>query len=330
LHNGLLYHINVDRIRRLCIPEKLIPTILGQAHDAKHHFGENRMCRDLCNVRIHRLSKRVEEYIRACRECAVNQTDRKPPLGNYQPTQTHPEPMHTLGLDWIVGMPPVPSDGTPWALPNFPFFDTLLTVTCKFSKRTLLIPGHSTYSAEHWGEVVARTLMLCDWGMPKALISDRDRRFHADFWRGLWKSFGTRICMTAAYHSQANGLAERKNQTVEIAIRFFYAEHPDETLVVSPDNRSRQEINQFIHRELQSGGKVEKQEYRLTVLVPRQEMTGADRQWAAQYDAGDLVRYTRGSETLGVKAGEYVCVTGVDREHIVVGRKGAGADMDRR
>src|SRR5437773_3927924 len=53
LHNGLLYHINVDRIRRLCIPEKLIPTILGQAHDAKHHFGENRMCRDLCNVRIH-------------------------------------------------------------------------------------------------------------------------------------------------------------------------------------------------------------------------------------------------------------------------------------
>jgi len=110
----------------------------------------------------------------------------------------------------------------------------------------------------------------------------------------------------------------RDPQTRLESIAKAYAEHPDQTLVVSPDNRSRQEINQFIHRELQSSGKVEKQEYRLTVLVPRQEMTGADRQWAAQYEAGDIVRYTRGSKTLDVKAGEYVRVTGVDPDHNVL------------
>jgi ATP-dependent exoDNAse (exonuclease V) alpha subunit len=96
------------------------------------------------------------------------------------------------------------------------------------------------------------------------------------------------------------------------AIAQAYAERPDGTLVVSPDNRSRQEINERIHRELQSTGKVEEQEYRLTVLVPRQEMTGADRQWAAQYEPGDIVRYTRGSQAVGVKSGEYVHVTGID------------------
>ena len=98
------------------------------------------------------------------------------------------------------------------------------------------------------------------------------------------------------------------------AIAKAYAERPDDTLVVSPDNRSRQEINERIHRELQSSGRVEEQEHRLTVLVPRQEMTGADRQWAAQYEPGDIVRYTRGSQAVGVKSGEYVHVTGVDRE----------------
>ena len=98
------------------------------------------------------------------------------------------------------------------------------------------------------------------------------------------------------------------------AIAKAYAERPDNTLVVSPDNRSRQEINERIHRELQSSGRVEEQEHRLTVLVPRQEMTGADRQWAAQYEPGDIVRYTRGSQAVGVKSGEYVHVTGVDRE----------------
>jgi ATP-dependent exoDNAse (exonuclease V) alpha subunit len=99
------------------------------------------------------------------------------------------------------------------------------------------------------------------------------------------------------------------------AIAKVYAESPQETLVVSPDNQSRQEINQFIHRELQCQGKVKPEEHTLTVLLARQEMTGADRQWAARYEAGNLLRYTRGSKTLGTKAGEYVRVIGMDREN---------------
>lgn len=57
--------------------------------------------------------------------------------------------------------------------------------------------------------------------------------------------------------------------------------------MVSPDNQFRQEINQFIHSELQSQGKVKSQEHTLTVLLPRQKMTGADRQWAARYEVDD-------------------------------------------
>ncbi len=45
--------------------------------------------------------------------------------------------------------------------------------------------------------------------------------------------------------------------------------------------------------------RVEEQAQPLTVLVPRQEMTRADRQSAAQYESGDIVRYTRGSQAVG-------------------------------
>jgi ATP-dependent exoDNAse (exonuclease V) alpha subunit len=48
------------------------------------------------------------------------------------------------------------------------------------------------------------------------------------------------------------------------------------------------------------------------VLDSRQEMTGADRQWAGQYEEGDLVRYTRGSKVLGIEPGEYARVSQVD------------------
>ena len=96
------------------------------------------------------------------------------------------------------------------------------------------------------------------------------------------------------------------------AIAKAYADHSEQTLVVSPDNRSRQEINERVHSELKSRGQVAEQEHRFTVLVPRQEMTGADRQWASQYESGDLIRYSRDSRSVGVHGGEYARVAGID------------------
>jgi hypothetical protein len=70
------------------------------------------------------------------------------------------------------------------------------------------------------------------------------------------------------------------------------ADSPENTLVVSPDNASRMEINRIIHRDLQAKGVISEEEHRQTVLTPRQDLTGADRQWAAQYAPGEVIRYT--------------------------------------
>ncbi len=98
------------------------------------------------------------------------------------------------------------------------------------------------------------------------------------------------------------------------AVAKAFVERSEETLVVSPDNKSRRELNEVIHRELQTAGKVADEEHSLRVLVSRQELTGADRQWAAQYEIGDVVRYSRGSDAIGIEAGEYVTVRGVDAD----------------
>jgi ATP-dependent exoDNAse (exonuclease V) alpha subunit len=96
------------------------------------------------------------------------------------------------------------------------------------------------------------------------------------------------------------------------AIAKEYAKSPDNTLVVSPDNRSRAEINQAIHAELQARGVVGREEHRAQVLVPRQDLTGADRIWAARYNPGDVLRYSRGSKETGIGKGEYARVKSVD------------------
>jgi ATP-dependent exoDNAse (exonuclease V) alpha subunit len=95
------------------------------------------------------------------------------------------------------------------------------------------------------------------------------------------------------------------------ALAQAYAEHPTSTLVVSPDNHSRSDINDTIHRWLQQTGQVQVREHQRRVLVPRQDVTGADRQWAAQYEVGNVVRYTRGSGDRGLTVGEYARVTHV-------------------
>jgi ATP-dependent exoDNAse (exonuclease V) alpha subunit len=99
------------------------------------------------------------------------------------------------------------------------------------------------------------------------------------------------------------------------AIAREYAKSPESTLVVSPDNLSRTEINQRIHAELQARGVVRRDEHSVQTLVPRQEMTGADRSWAQQYQIDDILRYSRSSRETGIEKGEYTCVKSIDAEN---------------
>jgi conjugative relaxase-like TrwC/TraI family protein len=118
----------------------------------------------------------------------------------------------------------------------------------------------------------------------------------------------------------AVGRLDRQGRVQEIgpredrmaAIANEYVKDPHATLVVSPDNQSRQELNDVIHRAMQREGHVDREEHRTPMLVPRQEITGADRQWAERYEEGDVVRYSRGSKTLGIEPGDYARVEHVD------------------
>jgi hypothetical protein len=121
-----------------------------------------------------------------------------------------PIPFHTVAIDFIAGLPP------------FNGFDTALTITCKASKRCTILPGKATYSAADWAAVFLEGTV--DWGLPSAIISDRDRKFMSELWHTLFKRLGVQQMVTTAYHPQADGQSERTNQTVEIALRFWLSE----------------------------------------------------------------------------------------------------------
>jgi ATP-dependent exoDNAse (exonuclease V) alpha subunit len=98
-------------------------------------------------------------------------------------------------------------------------------------------------------------------------------------------------------------------------IARLYAESPANTLIVSPDNASRRELNLAVREELKAGGSVSKEDHSLRILVQRQDMTGADRAWANHYESGDVIRFARGSRALGIEAGAYATVKEVEPLH---------------
>ena len=216
LRNELLYYVPGDGRDRLCIPDELAGEVIGEAH-GRYHRGIHRVHDELYpSIFIRNMHKKIKDYVEHCHECQLNQTKRHRPFGSLNPIPPK-APFHTITMDFVLALPTKATDK-----------DCLLTITCKYTKKVLLTPGQITYSAVDWANLVITALLEHDWGVPSAIISDRDRKFMSSFWRQVFQKLGTKILASTAYHPQTDGQSERTNQTVEIGLRFWITEHPDE------------------------------------------------------------------------------------------------------
>ena len=119
-----------------------------------------------------------------------------------------PELHHSLGLDYITGLPLSHN------------YDTMLTVTDLHSKAVKLISCHKSTTAEKTANLFFKHCYTT-FGLPTRLVSDRDARFTSKFWATLMKLLGVKLGITTAFHSAVDGQSECTNQTVETTLRCF-------------------------------------------------------------------------------------------------------------
>ena len=114
----------------------------------------------------------------------------------------------------------------------------------------------------------------------------------------------------------------RRGKVIEIAneqerfeaIAKNYCQNPVGTLVVSPANRERVELNLRIHKQLQREGKVSRDDHQIKVYVNR-DMTGPERTFANAYRPGeDVIRYNHTSKVYKTKPGDYAKVIATNHE----------------
>ncbi|RDL33672.1 uncharacterized protein BP5553_08040 [Venustampulla echinocandica] len=197
--------------RRPVVPKAMEHDIFDNAHDQLGHPGYDRVHERIAgNFYIFNASKRLREYLWHCHHCRVASTPRHQPFGALQPIISPPKLFHTISIDFILALP-TSIDG----------YDAAMSVTEKFAKPVTIIPGKSTWTGAQWGWALIDRLLLLLWGMPSAIISDRDPKFLGELWQSIFLRMHTRLLFTTAYHPSADGASERSNQTIEIALRYY-------------------------------------------------------------------------------------------------------------
>jgi hypothetical protein len=97
-------------------------------------------------------------------------------------------------------------------------YDSIWVIVDRLTKIARFIPVKTTYSNVKLVELYMSRIM-CLYGVPKKIMSDRGSQFTPKFWEKLHESMDTKLNFSSAYHPQIDGQTERTSQIFEDMLR---------------------------------------------------------------------------------------------------------------
>jgi len=198
---------------RLCIPtndcasrEKLL-----RAHhdDAGNHFAIDKTRKSITmDYYWPGVQRDVELYVKSCTSCARNKSSMQAPAGFLHPMPIPKDCFTEMALDFVGTL--VPSKG----------FDTILVMTDQLTNYVKFEPTHSTATAADIADLIYRSWYR-QFGLPKAMTSDRDKLFTSGFWKELHKRLRIHLRMSTSYHPETDGSSEKSNKTTIESLRHY-------------------------------------------------------------------------------------------------------------
>jgi hypothetical protein len=211
---GLIYY-SIDHADdpRILVPNdvNLKEQILYEYHDSpiSGHLGREKtflaVSRDFYWPHLY---KWVRKYVRTCEICQRV----KPSGSNKAPLLSLPiarDCWRSISMDFTFGYPKDKQGRT-----------GILVFVDRFSKMVHLVPVTPSVTAEETASIFLDTVFRLH-GMPESIVSDRDPRFHAAFWRSLFQQCGTQLLMSTAAHPESDGQTERVNRVLGDILRSY-------------------------------------------------------------------------------------------------------------
>jgi hypothetical protein len=217
--SGLIYFEDWHGNNRLCVPDKFRVSVMDEVHNTlteSAHGGYHRCYNRLASTYYWpKMSRHLKRYISTCDICQKAKPRRHAPTGLLQPIPIPTQPFEVISMDFI---PELPKSGD---------FDNILVIVDKLTKYSIFIPCSTDITELETAKLFFQHV-VCKFGIPKQVITDRDTRWRHDFWAEVCRLMGMKRALTTAYHPQADGQTENLNQTLEIALRAYVGPSRDD------------------------------------------------------------------------------------------------------
>ena len=145
------------------------------------------------------LKQDVEDFVKQCAVCQQAKHEHIHPAGLLQPLPIPDGAWQDISLDFIEGLPV--SGGC----------NVILVVVDRFTKYAHFLPLKHPFTASQVAKLLLDSVVKLH-GIPKTMVSDRDRVFLSSVWQDLFTQLGTKLLHSTAYHPQTDGQTERVNQ----------------------------------------------------------------------------------------------------------------------
>jgi hypothetical protein len=210
---GLLFHKG-----RLFIPleANLRNQLLTEFHSTPiggHSGVRGTLARLTTSFTWPQVAKDVKTHIKACSVCQQHKYSTQRPYGLLNPLPIPHQVWEDIAMDFVTHLPPAQGKTTIWV------------VIDRLSKYAHFIALPTHFSAVSLASSFMAEIYRLH-GMPKTIVSDRDRLFVSRFWKELFSLSGTQLCFTSAYHPQSDGQTEVTNRILETFLRCFVSDEP--------------------------------------------------------------------------------------------------------
>jgi hypothetical protein len=121
-------------------------------------------------------------------ECQKVKVEHRHLVGLLQPLPILEKKWEVITMDFIIGLPRTNKQ-----------HDSIMVVVEKFTKAAHFVPVKIMHKVTNIAEIFMKEIARLH-GIPRTIVSDRDTKFTSNFWRGLFKGFGTNLNFSTTYH----------------------------------------------------------------------------------------------------------------------------------
>ena len=159
------------------------------------------------------MKRHVGDFFRRCLTCQQVKVEHQKPAGLLRPLEVAEWKWEHVTMDFLTHLPRTAQR-----------HNAVWVIVDRLMNSAHFLAVRMTFTLEEFCRLYIREIVRLH-GVLVSIVSDRDPRFTAHFWKNFQKAMGTRLTMSTAFHPQTDGQSEKIIQILEDILRACVLDH---------------------------------------------------------------------------------------------------------